>query len=91
MLSKLTRGNQVTIPKPIIDRIGLKAGRDYLEIVYMHGTIYLKPVDIEERIPKEAWEAFKKKALKQEKGDITVNVKEAENFLARRARLKKNS
>lgn len=86
MLSKLTRGNQVTIPKPIIDRIGLKSGKDYLDIEYAHGIIYLKPVEIEERVPKEAWEKFKKIALQEEKGDITLTAKEAEGFLSKRAK-----
>lgn len=86
MLSKLTRGNQITIPRPIVERAGLKVGRDYLEVEYAQGIIYLKPVDIEERIPVEDLERLKKKALKEEKGDITVTVKEAEGFLARRAR-----
>lgn len=88
MLSKITRGNQVTIPKPIMERIGLKAGIDYVDIEYINGLLYIKPVDIQERIPKEEWEKLKKKALLDEKGDITLSVKEAEGFLARRAKKK---
>lgn len=86
MLSKLTRGNQITIPKPIIERAGLKIGRDYVDVEYIDGVIYLKPVDIEERISKETWEKFKKKALKEEKGDITLTTEEAEGFLGRYAK-----
>jgi len=48
MLSKLTRGNQVTMPKSIVERANLKAGKDYLDVEYVKGVIYLKPVDIEE-------------------------------------------
>lgn len=88
MISKLTRANQITIPKPIAERAGLKAGRDYLEVRYAHGFIYLRPVDIEERIPQETWERLKKKALDLEKGDITLNSKDAEGFLAKRAKKK---
>lgn len=84
MLSKLTRSNQVTIPKSIAERANLKAGRDYLDVEYVKGIICLKPVDIEERILNEVWEKFKKKVLEEERGDITLSVKEAENFLARR-------
>ena len=86
MLSKLTRGNQVTIPKSIVERIGLKAGKDYLDVEYTEGKIFLKPVDIEERIPKEVWERFKEKSLEEEKEDITLCDKESEGFLTRRAK-----
>lgn len=86
MLSKITRGNQVTIPKAIVKRLGLHSGSDYVEVEYRDGVIYLKPVDIEERIPLEALEKLKKKAIQKEKGDVTLTVKEAEGFLAQRAR-----
>ena len=86
MLSKLTRGNQITIPKSIVERAGLKMGRDYVDIEYVHGVICLKPVDIEERIPTEDLEKLKKKALKEENGDSMLSAKDAEGFLARRAK-----
>ena len=50
MLAKLTRGNQLTIPKAIVNKIHLQAGRDYLDVSYLNGVIVLKPVDVEERI-----------------------------------------
>lgn len=86
MLTKLTRGNQITIPKAIVDKAGLKVGGDYLDVEYARGIIYLKPVDIEERISKEALDRFKKKALSKEKGDITLTAEEAEGFLLRRTK-----
>ena len=86
MLSKLTRANQITIPKAIVAKIGLHAGSDYFEIGYQDGIIYLKPVSIEERIPKEALEKIKKNALEEHEGDITLSAKEAEGFLVKRAR-----
>ncbi|MDI6792740.1 MAG: AbrB/MazE/SpoVT family DNA-binding domain-containing protein [bacterium] len=85
MLAKLTRGNQVTIPKPIVKKAGLKTGNDYLEVEYANGIIYLRPMDVEERIPPEVFEKFKEKALSEEKGDATLSVGEIEDFLARRA------
>lgn len=85
MLSKLTRGNQVTIPKPIAERAGLKVGRDYVDVEYVGGVICLKPVDMEERIPAEDLEKLKKKAINQEIGDITLSAKDAVSFLLRRA------
>lgn len=59
-----------------------------MDVEYIDGTIYLKLVDIEQRIPKEDLEKLKKKALKKEKADVTLPAKEAEGFLTRR--LKKN-
>lgn len=88
MLSKITRGNQVTIPKAIADRIGFKAGRDYVEIVYENGIICLKPVSVEERIPDEVLEKFAKSALCDEPGDVSLTPNQAQNFLAARAKKK---
>lgn len=86
MLSKLTRGNQITIPKAIIERTGLKEGKDYVDVEYIHGVICLKPIDIEERISKEDWEKFKKKMLAKENGDLSLSAKAAEHFLEKRVK-----
>lgn len=87
MLSKLTRGNQLTIPKEIVDRIQLRAGRDYLDVSYLHGVIILKPVDVEERIPPESYAALLKHAFIAQAGDIVADEKTAPTVL--RKRLKK--
>ena len=84
MLAKLTRGNQFTIPKPIIERARLRAGRDYLDVAYLHGVIVLKPVDVEERIPPEAYERFIKDVLTIRPGDIVADERTADNVLKRR-------
>ena len=86
MLTKLTRGNQITIPKPVIEKAQLKAGSDYLEVEYREGIIYLKPVDVEERIAPEVFEAFQKQVFKKERGDVLVDEKESMDFLLRRAK-----
>lgn len=85
MLSKLTRGNQITIPKSIVERIGLKGGSNYLDVEYVDGVICLRPVEIEERIPNEVWEKFKEKATKKEEGDIDFTPDEAKGFLEKRS------
>ena len=84
MLAKLTRGNQFTIPKPIIDKARLQAGRDYLDVTYLHGVIILKPVDVEERIPPESYEKFLKDVLTLRPGDIVADEQTADNVLKRR-------
>ncbi len=89
MLTKLTRGNQITIPKPVIEKAHLKAGSDYLEVEYREGVICLKPVEVEERIAPEVFEKFQKQTLRKERDDVKVDAKEGEDFLSKRARRKK--
>lgn len=89
MLTKLTRGNQITIPKPVIEKAQLKAGSDYLEVEYREGIIYLRPVDVEERIAPEVFEAFQKQVFKKERGDVPVDEKESMDFLLRRTKKKR--
>ena len=84
MIAKVTRGNQVTIPKEIVLKLHIKQGNDYVDISMSNGMIVMKPVDVEERIPDEAYERFIKKALKVEPGDVVLTEKEAENFLKKR-------
>ena len=84
MLAKLTRGNQLTIPKAIVNKIHLQAGRDYLDVSYLNGVIVLKPVDVEERIPPESYEALLKDAFTIEPGDIVADERTARNVLRRR-------
>ncbi len=84
MLAKLTRGNQLTIPKDIVDRIHLQAGRDYLDVSYLHGVIILKPVDVEERIPPESYDALLKDALTIKPGDIVADERTADTVLKKR-------
>ena len=84
MLAKLTRGNQLTIPKDIVERVQLQAGHDYLDVSYLHGVIVLKPVDVEERVPPEAYEALLKEALTVKPGDIVADERTAAQVLKRR-------
>ncbi len=89
MLTKLTRGNQVTIPKPIIEKAHLKSGSDYLNVEYREGVIYLKPVEVEERIVPEIFERFQKQMLKKGKDDVLLDKKEAGDFLSKRVKGKR--
>ena len=84
MLAKLTRGNQLTIPKPIVDRARLKAGRDYLAVSYFKGIICLKPVAIKDRIPPSAYDALLKDAFTVQPGDIVADERTAHLVLKRR-------
>ena len=84
MLAKLTRGNQLTIPKKIIEQARLQVGRDYLDAVYVNGVIVLKPVDVEERISPEAYEKFLKDVRTIRPGDIVADERTADAVLKRR-------
>ena len=84
MLAKLTRGNQLTIPKAIITKVHLHAGRDYLDVVYLNGVIVLKPVDVEERVPPQAYEALLKDAFTVKAGDIVADERTADAVLKKR-------
>ena len=84
MLAKLTRGNQFTIPKPIVDKARLQAGRDYLDVAYLNGVIVLKPVDVEERVSPESYEALLKDAFTVRPGDIVADERRAATVLKRR-------
>ncbi len=69
MLAKITRGNQITIPKEIVKQARLKTSSLYVEVNYANGIIYMKPVVVEERIDPEQFEKFEAWALQKEKGD----------------------
>lgn len=84
MLAKLTRGNQVTIPKGIIRKAHLREGNDYVDVEYANGIIYLKPVEVEERIPPETFERFVRAVQRHEPGDIEANEKETAESILRR-------
>ena len=84
MLAKLTRGNQFTIPKKIVEQAHLKAGRDYLDVVYVKGFICLKPVDVEDRVPPEAYDALLRDAFTVKPGDIVTDAKGAGSVLKKR-------
>lgn len=86
MLAKLTRGNQITIPKEIVLKARLKQGSDYLDVEYRDGLVCLKPVDVEERIPPEVFEKFQSHAAKLGKDDVFLKDQEAEGFLKKRAK-----
>ena len=84
MLAKLSRGNQLTIPKEIVERVRLQAGRDYLDVTYLNGIIILKPVDVEERVSPESYEALLKDAFAIRPGDIVADERSAGTVLKKR-------
>lgn len=91
MLTKRTRGNQITLPKHLIEQAKLSEEDVYFDITYKNGEFSLKPVSlkIEDKISDEAFASFAQLALRKAKGDHTFsNASEAEKFL--RKRIKKS-
>ena len=91
MLTKRTRGNQITLPKHLIEQAQLSKEDVYFDITYKKGEFSLKPVSlkIEDKISDEAFASFAQLALRKAEGDRTFsNASEAEKFL--RKRIKKD-
>ena len=84
MLAKLTRGNQLTIPKPIVERLHLQSGRDYLHVECLHGAIVLKPVDVKPRGLSVAYDRLLKDAFTVQPGDIVADERSAGSVLRKR-------
>jgi len=89
MLAKRTRGNQITIPREIVRQAGLTDKDVYFDVVCERGVIELKPVQIEERIPPQAYEALLDSAFRKEPGDAVASADEADRVLSKRSRTKK--
>lgn len=84
MLAKLTRGNQVTIPKGIIRKAHLREGNDYVDVEYVNGVIHLKPVEVEDRISPEIFERFANTVQHQLPGDIKATKDETAGDVLKR-------
>ena len=69
MLAKITRSNQITIPKEILLKARLSTESDYVDVQYSHGVITIKPVDVEERVSPEQYDRFAAWALQKDSGD----------------------
>lgn len=87
LLAKITRGNQVTIPKEIVKKAHLDESSPYVDVGYSNGTIILKPVLVEERISPEQFEKFREWTLKKESGDVSFgSMEEAIRHLKKRVK-----
>ncbi|MBI5873306.1 MAG: AbrB/MazE/SpoVT family DNA-binding domain-containing protein [Candidatus Omnitrophica bacterium] len=92
MVTKMTVKNQITIPKRILEAVGLanlKKDEMYFDIEAKNHGIFLKPmtVTVEERIPQEQWQKFETRAAKIDKGDEVFDSPEkAAEFLKKRVK-----
>ncbi len=68
MLVKRTRGNQVSIPKRVLDQAGVAEDDRYFDVEYRGGFICLKLVTVEEKISDHAYEELLRWVSKPEPG-----------------------
>ena len=89
MLSKITRGNQLTIPKNIVEKAGLTQSSPYVDVEYANGIIFLKLVTVEEKVHPEQFDKFQKWALRKEEGNQTFrSLKEGIRHFEKRTKKK---
>lgn len=87
MLVKRTRGNQVSIPKRVLDQAGVGEDDRYFNVEYRGGLICLKPVTVEDKVPDRSYEELLRWARKTEPGDRTFRTgREAVEYLRRIAK-----
>ena len=86
MLVKRTRGNQVSIPKRVLEAAGVAENDRYFDVEYRGGVICLRPVTVEEKIPDRAYEALLRWVRKPEPGrKVFHSGKEAADYLRKLA------
>ena len=87
MLVKRTRGNQVSIPKRVLEQAGVAESDRYFDVEYRGGLICLKPVTVEDKIPDRAYEELLRWVRKPEPGRKVFHTgKEAVEYIKKLAR-----
>ena len=80
MLRQISARNTITLPKEILERIGVDAG-DFLEIIENGRQIILTPKVLEDPFSYEEWE--KLEHIVKEEGTIYSNAEDAKEHLRR--------
>ena len=87
MLVKRTRGNQVSIPKRVLEAAGIGSEDRYFDVQYRGGLICLKPVTVVDKIPDRAYEELLRWVRKPEPGRKVFHTgKEAVEYIKKLAR-----
>ena len=87
MLVKRTRGNQVSIPKRVLDQAGVAEDDRYFDVEYRSGLICLKPVSVEDKMSDRAYEELLRWVSKPEPGrKVFHSGKEAIAYVKKLAR-----
>lgn len=80
MVRQITARNTITLPKEILERVGVGSG-DFLEIIEDGRKIILTPKVLESPFSDEEWE--KLELLVKEEGTIHSNAEDAKAHLRR--------
>lgn len=91
MLAKISRKNQLTLPKKVVERLGFSPDEaKYVDVVIEGNTAIMKPVTvtIEEKIGEEQWKRFRERSLDHTHDLAFEDEEEATHFLKKRLRKK---
>ena len=88
MLARVSSKNQITIPKPIVETLGLSKG-DILDVIIKEDRLVMIPreVSIEDKYPQEDLDAAEKVLSQRREGDLAFeNADEMLTFLQKRVK-----
>lgn len=91
MLAKISRKNQLTLPKKVVEKLGFSPDEEkYLQIEVQGNTVMMKPVTVtvEEKITEEQWERFTAWVSDHKDDVVFDSPEEATNFLRKRMKKK---
>ena len=91
MLAKISRKNQLTLPKKVVESLGFSEEENhYVDVVVEGNTVVMKPVTVtvEEKLSGEQWEKFQNWALDHEGDTAFDSAAQATNFLKKRMKKK---
>jgi bifunctional DNA-binding transcriptional regulator/antitoxin component of YhaV-PrlF toxin-antitoxin module len=87
MIAKISRKNQVTLPKKIVEKLGFFPSEEKYVDFEVHGnTVLMKPVTVtvEEKLSNEQLERFRDWALDHDRDIALDSAEEATEFLKKR-------
>lgn len=91
MLAKISQKNQLTLPKKIVERLGLASlGERYVDVEVEGNMAVLKPVivTVEEKFPEDQLEKFHAWAIDHQEDPGFESAEKATEFLKKRMKKK---
>ena len=91
MLAKISRKNQLTLPKKIVEKMGFLEGEEkYVDVEVKENRVIMRPVTVtvEEKFSPEQAAKFRAWALDHEKDVVFDSAEKATEFLKKRIKKK---
>ncbi len=91
MLAKISRKNQLTLPKKVVEKLGFSSEEEkYVDVEVDGNRVIMKPVTltVEEKFSEEQMEKFRVWALNHEEDAAFDSAKKATDFLKKRMKKK---